>query len=103
MFTPSNAAFSASNSTANPSTLPNLLNNHVIPNFLGYLPALKDGATYQTLANETLRITVKNGVYYVNGAKIIKANTIIENGVAHVIDSVSSSCEPMLLLFANDV
>jgi len=89
IFTPSNAAFSAaSNSTSNAATLPNLLSNHVIPNFLGYLPALTDGASYKTLAGETLTISIKNGVYFVNGAKIISSNTIISNGVAHVIDKV---------------
>ncbi|KAH8648309.1 FAS1 domain-containing protein [Tricladium varicosporioides] len=89
IFTPSNAAFSAAaNSTSNSATLPNLLSNHVVPNFLGYLPALVDGAVYRTLSGDTLKITVKNGVYFVNGAKIISSNTILSNGVAHVIDKV---------------
>jgi uncharacterized surface protein with fasciclin (FAS1) repeats len=89
IFTPSNTAFSAaSNSTNNPATLPNLLSNHVIPNFLGYLPSLTDGASYKTLAGETLTISIKNGVYFVNGARIIASNTILANGVAHTIDRV---------------
>lgn len=89
IFTPNNAAFAAAaNYTSNAATLPNLLSNHVIPNFLGYLPALTDGAVYRTLANETLTISIKNGVYYVNGAKIISSNTILSNGVAHMIDQV---------------
>ena len=50
---------------------------------------LTDGASYQTLANETLTISIKNGVYFVNGAKIISSNTILTNGVAHVIDKAS--------------
>ncbi|PMD59791.1 FAS1 domain-containing protein, partial [Hyaloscypha bicolor E] len=90
IFTPNNAAFAAAaNYNSNAATLPNLLSNHVIPNFLGYLPVLTDGAVYQTLANETLTISIKNGVYYVNGAKIISSNTILSNGVAHVIDQAS--------------
>jgi len=89
IFAPNNAAFAAAaNYTSNAATLPNLLSNHVIPNFLGYLPALADGAVYRTLTNETLTISIKNGVYYVNGAKIISSNTILSNGVAHVIDQV---------------
>ncbi|KAH6665112.1 beta-ig-h3 fasciclin [Halenospora varia] len=89
IFTPSNAAFSAAaNSTSNIATLPNLLSNHVIPNFLGYLPALVDGVVYKTLSGDTLKITINNGVYFVNGAKIISSNTILSNGVAHVIDKV---------------
>jgi hypothetical protein len=90
IFTPNNAAFAAAaNYTSNAATLPNLLSNHVIPNFLGYLPVLTNGAVYQTLANETLTISIKNGVYYVNGAQIISSNTILTNGVAHVIDQAS--------------
>lgn len=50
---------------------------------------LTNGAVYQTLANETLTVSIKNGVYYVNGAKIISSNTILANGVAHVIDQAS--------------
>jgi hypothetical protein len=50
---------------------------------------LTNGAVYQTLANGTLTISIKNGVYYVNGAKIISSNTILTNGVAHVIDQAS--------------
>lgn len=89
IFTPNNAAFAAAaNSTGNPSTLPNLLSNHVIPNFLGYLPSLVNGATYTTLSGGNLTITIKNGVYYVNNAKIVSSNTILSNGVAHVIDQV---------------
>jgi uncharacterized surface protein with fasciclin (FAS1) repeats len=89
IFTPNNAAFAAAaNSTGNPSTLGSLLNNHVIPGFVGYLPDLVNGATYTTIAGETLKVTVTNGVYYINGAKIVSSNTIISNGVAHVIDKV---------------
>ncbi len=55
---------------------------------------LTDGAVYQTLANQTLTISIKNGVYYVNGAKIISSNTILSNGVAHVIDQVSLRLVP---------
>ncbi len=97
IFTPNNAAFAtAANYTGNAATLPNLLSNHVIPNFLGYLPVLKDGAVYRTLTNETLTISIKNGVYYVNGAKIISSNTILSNGVAHVIDQVGPRLAPKL-------
>ncbi|KAH9208118.1 FAS1 domain-containing protein [Leptodontidium sp. 2 PMI_412] len=94
IFTPNNAAFAATNITGNPSTLPAILSNHVIPNFLGYLPSLTDGATYTTLAGDTLTVTIKNGVYYVNDAKIVSSNTILQNGVAHVIDKVLTPSLP---------
>lgn len=35
-------------------------------------------------------MTVRGNDYYINNAKIIASNQILENGVAHVIDSVSS-------------
>ncbi|KAE8448476.1 hypothetical protein EG329_009357 [Mollisiaceae sp. DMI_Dod_QoI] len=54
----------------------------------GYLPTLTDGASFQTLAGDTVTISIRNGVYFVNDAKIISSNAIIENGVAHVIDKV---------------
>jgi uncharacterized surface protein with fasciclin (FAS1) repeats len=88
VFIPSNSAFSKPNSTSSYSSSSNLLSGHVIPNFLGYLPALTNGATYTTQAGTNVTITIKGGDYYVNNAKIIASNQILENGVAHVVDSV---------------
>jgi uncharacterized surface protein with fasciclin (FAS1) repeats len=92
IFTPSNEAIAAvsSGNNTSPAALQTLLNNHVIPDFTGYLPALKDGATYKTLAGFDITITIKNDAYFVNGAKIISANNILDSGVAHTIDGVSS-------------
>jgi uncharacterized surface protein with fasciclin (FAS1) repeats len=92
IFTPSNEAIAAATSgnNTNPAALQTLLNNHVIPDFAGYLPALKDGATYNTLAGYNITITIKDDAYFVNGAKIISANNILDSGVAHTIDAVSS-------------
>ncbi|OCL08181.1 FAS1 domain-containing protein [Glonium stellatum] len=91
LFTPSNAAFAAAaNSTKNssPAVLTALLRNHAIPNFVGYLPALADGATYQTLAGQTLTVRVRNNAYFINGVQIVAPNTITANGVTHVIDGI---------------
>jgi hypothetical protein len=88
VFIPSNSAFSKPNSTSTYSSSSNLLSGHVIPNFLGYLPALTNGATYTTQAGTNVTITIKGGDYYVNNAKIIASNQILENGVAHVVDSI---------------
>ncbi len=85
IFLPSNAALSATN-TSTPAG--SLISNHVVSGFVGYLPDLKDGATLKTQAGETLVISIRAGVYYVNGAKITQGNIIMENGVAHVIDKV---------------
>lgn len=91
IFTPSNDAFAAAGNSTNVTTpaLKNLLLNHIVPDFAGYLPLLKDGATYTTLAGSQLTITVRNNQYFVNGAQIVSGNTITDNGVAHVINGVS--------------
>ncbi|KAL7793004.1 FAS1 domain-containing protein [Trichoderma ceciliae] len=91
VFLPSNAAFAAANvglSTAS------LISNHVVTGFVGYLPELKDGVVLRTQNDETLVISIRGGVYYVNGARIIQANIITENGVAHVIDQVLAPKSP---------
>ncbi|KAI0110374.1 FAS1 domain-containing protein [Nemania sp. FL0031] len=85
VFFPSNAAFSATNTTASP---PELLSNHVVAGTVSYLPDLKDGTILKTQRDETLAISVRGGIYYVNGARITQANLILANGVGHVIDKV---------------
>ncbi|KAJ8130816.1 hypothetical protein O1611_g2812 [Lasiodiplodia mahajangana] len=85
VFFPSNAAFSATNTTASP---PELLSNHVVAGTVSYLPDLKDGTVLKTQRGETLAISVRGGIYYVNGARITQANLILSNGVGHIIDKV---------------
>jgi len=41
-----------------------------------------------TVEGSDVRIKVKDGTVYVNGAKVIKADVLASNGVIHVIDSV---------------
>jgi uncharacterized surface protein with fasciclin (FAS1) repeats len=65
-----------------------MISGFVIPNFVGYLPSLKNGSTYTTRAGTTVTVTVQGSDYYINNAKIIGANMILENGVAHVVDQV---------------
>ncbi|OAA45623.1 FAS1 domain protein [Metarhizium rileyi] len=85
VFVPSNNALSSSSRLCG-SDAAQLVSNHVVSGFVGYLPELKDGATLKTLTGETLNIKVSEGRYYVNGALITLANMIMDNGVAHVID-----------------
>ncbi|KAI0437591.1 FAS1 domain-containing protein [Xylaria telfairii] len=92
VFLPSNAAFSATNSTA---AAPELLSNHVIAGTVNYLPDLKDGSVLTTQRGETLAISVRNGIYYVNGARITQANLILANGVAHIVDKVLAPKPPV--------
>lgn len=88
-FVPSNAAFAAASaSKAGPGTA-NFLKGHVVADFVGYLPALKDGDCLTTQNGKTITISIdKDGNYFVEGAKITQANLITENGVVHVIDKV---------------
>ncbi|KAJ8121599.1 hypothetical protein ONZ43_g1989 [Nemania bipapillata] len=85
VFFPSNAAFSATNTTA---STPELLSNHVVSGTVSYLPDLTDGTVLKTQRGETLAISIRSGIYYVNGARITQANLILSNGVGHVIDKV---------------
>lgn len=90
VFLPSNAAFAAASvGPSISSSTSSLISNHVVGGFAGYLPILKDGTALTTQKGETLVISIRNGIYYVNGAKIIQANIITENGVVHIIDKVS--------------
>ncbi len=90
IFAPSNAAFAARNASSQTSTGPlSLASAHVIPNFVGYLPVLQDGATHRTLAGDVVTVRMVNGSYFINDARIIETNIITDNGVIHVIDEVS--------------
>lgn len=53
-----------------------------------------------TQSGNNLTVTVKNGDWYINNAKIIAADQITSNGVAHVVDSVCvlDSCVDLLQL-----
>ncbi|KAH7333245.1 hypothetical protein BKA65DRAFT_553591 [Rhexocercosporidium sp. MPI-PUGE-AT-0058] len=84
-FIPSNAAVSGANATSNYISSASLLSGHIIPNFVGYLPSLTNGASYRTQGGTNITITVRGNDYYVNKAKIIASNQILENGVAHII------------------
>jgi len=85
-FIPNNAAVAASGG----SLTTNMVNNHIIKGFVGYLPDLVAGATLTTAAGQGVQIKVVDGEYYVGGAKILDSNLILDNGVAHVIDTVIS-------------
>lgn len=90
-FIPSNAAFSTPNATSRYASSASLLSGHVISNFVGYLPSLENGATFTTQGGTNVTVTVRGTDTFINNAKIIASNQILENGVAHVIDSVSLS------------
>jgi len=95
IFTPSEEAFAAAGSITNStSELRTLLLNHVIPDFKGYLPRLKDGAKYTTLGGSEITITIRGNAFFVNGAQITSPNVITDNGVSHVINGVLTPTPP---------
>lgn len=87
-FIPNNGAFAMEDSTNSYSTIQDLLLGHLVPNFAGYLPSLNNGATYRSQGGSQFTVSIRGSDYYVNNAKIVLPNVIVENGVAHVIDQV---------------
>ncbi|KAK2593615.1 hypothetical protein QQS21_008663, partial [Conoideocrella luteorostrata] len=85
LFLPSNAALST---TAGQPALtdPKLVSDHIVSDFVGYLPDLKDGAVLNTRSGLSLTIRADKCRYYVNGALITQPNIILDSGVAHIID-----------------
>ncbi|OCL05411.1 FAS1 domain-containing protein [Glonium stellatum] len=90
VFVPDNAAFltSTSNQTLSPSAIASLINAYVVEGFVAYSPILTEGLQLRTVSGADVRISTQpDGSIYVNDvAKIIKADIVLENGVAHVID-----------------
>ena len=95
VFAPTNEAFSMLPKGAvdnllkpeNKSKLTKVLTYHVVAG--AYKSSdLKNGQMLKTVEGEDLKITEKNGVWMVNGAKIAIADIISSNGVTYVIDQV---------------
>lgn len=74
---------------------------HIIPNFAGYLPYLTNGLKLLTQAGTTVTVRVEGSDFYLNNAKIIASNLILENGVAHVLDQVRVVFRPFLSLLSS--
>jgi uncharacterized surface protein with fasciclin (FAS1) repeats len=87
-FIPSDEAFANSNASSLSAATVSLLEGHVIPNFVGYLPSLVNGSTLTTQAGSFVTVTIQGDNYYINDALIVSSNVILDNGVAHVIDKV---------------
>jgi len=67
------------------------LQQHIIPNFIAYTPSLEGVQTLTTAANTTLKVTLRNGQYFINESPIVKSNVICNNGVVHTLGSVRIS------------
>jgi hypothetical protein len=93
IFVPTDEAFESIGSvleSADQATLQEVLKYHIIPNNVIFSTALGN-VTVKSLQGADLVFTVlDDGSAWVNGAKIVYANTILFNGVAHVIDGLVS-------------
>ncbi|QIL74474.1 fasciclin domain-containing protein [Hymenobacter sp. HDW8] len=95
VFAPTNAAFEALPKGAldgllkpeSKEKLAGLLTYHVVK---GRLMAadLKDGQQLTTVQGEKLTVSTAGGKVTVNGANVVQADVLSNNGVAHVIDQV---------------
>ncbi|KAM0718758.1 hypothetical protein Q7P37_005829 [Cladosporium fusiforme] len=91
IFAPNNDAFQKIASAAGNITdeqLAEILQYHVIQGTVGYSTSLSN-TSLTTLAGEDIRITISaEGAVFVNNARVINSDVLIENGVLHVIDEV---------------
>lgn len=69
------------------AALGNVLTYHVVAGKVMASDVVKLTAA-KTVQGQELKITVKDGVVYVDGAKVISTDIETSNGVIHVIDSV---------------
>jgi len=93
VFAPTDAAFAKMPQStldallANRAKLRTVLLYHVVQ---GRVPAAKvtTMASARTLARQSVSFMVKDGVVFVNDARVVKANVVTRNGIIHVIDKV---------------
>lgn len=94
VFAPTDAAFAAlpegtvESLLKDPTgDLANILLFHVV-SAKAYSKDLSDGQEIATLQGNKLKVKFKDGMVYINGAKVSAADLKAGNGVVHVIDSV---------------
>lgn len=91
IFCPNNDAFqriaSGAASISN-DQLAEILEYHVVQGTVGYSTALSN-TSLTTVNGKDVKITITDdGAVFVNSARVINADVLIENGVLHVIDEV---------------
>jgi uncharacterized surface protein with fasciclin (FAS1) repeats len=93
VFAPTDAAFAkVPKATLNalamdPAKLKAVLLYHVVSGKVTAAQVVKLTSA-KTLEGSTVKIAVKNGSVYVNGAKVVKPDVMASNGVIHVINKV---------------
>ncbi len=63
-----------------------ILDYHIIPNFIGHSSDLQNGTVLQTVQGSDLYITIQRGQVYVNSARVLQTDLLVANGVLHTID-----------------
>jgi len=90
LFAPTDRAFyeAGINVSATPAdVLAKVLKYHVVP-AVAYSVDVKDGEVVPTLEGDKLTLHVDKSGVHVNNARVIAANVLLKNGVAHVVDKV---------------
>ena len=88
IFAPDNGAFSGiGNLVANLTMmqLETILDYHVVQGNVLYSTSITN-STVQALNGADLHLSVIDGEMFVNSAKVVQANVLVDNGVVHVID-----------------
>ncbi|RYO74894.1 hypothetical protein DL764_010672 [Monosporascus ibericus] len=93
VFAPNDAAFGDANNLPD-AQLAQLLREHVVVGFPAYTPLLVGGRTYRTLGGSDVTVSIRDGVAYINGARILAGDAIIKNGVVHTIDRLLTTQSP---------
>lgn len=88
IFAPSNHAFGAVGNLVKNMTdqqLEKLVQYHVVPRNVMYSPQFKNG-TFKTSNGESITIAKINETVFVNSARVVHENILVNNGVVHVLD-----------------
>ena len=64
------------------------LKYHSIVGEVGYSTALEDGKEYQTLLGLPVKVSKRDGKFFINEAEVLTGNVIMPNGVAQVLNTV---------------
>ncbi|KAK7524466.1 FAS1 domain-containing protein [Phyllosticta citriasiana] len=91
VFAPNNEAFNAIASTVHGISLPdlrNILAYHIVSRTIGYSQTLSDGLTLSTVNGDAVTVKISGSTITINDAKVVTADVLLKNGVAHVIEKV---------------
>jgi len=88
IFAPSNAAFGELTATPSKADLAKVLTYHVVPGAVGYSTSLAATQKLKTVNGAELTVVSNSTGVFVNNAKVIAADVLVNSGVVHVIDKV---------------